>query len=133
MSKIVKLPKTKQVQLGNLTLQLRLGTKDIFNIEDRLRQSIMGLFMGGQGEFTLPTIKQVAILLQGANQVSGVKDSDIFEAIDQYLEEGNSTMDLIRIVQEFLGESGFFGSDTEVKDKKKGEVNFDDEAPDFEV
>ncbi|HFE9852473.1 DUF6096 family protein [Enterococcus sp. DIV1420a] len=136
MNKVIKMPNTKQVTLGNLTLQLRLGTKEIYTIENRLDESLMGLFMNGKGGLGMPSLKKVLIVLQGANQTSGVKDQDIFDAVDKFLAEGNTTMDIITILQELLDESGFFGKNKDEKEDKSNKettVNFDEPTTDFEM
>ncbi|WP_413487027.1 DUF6096 family protein [Carnobacterium maltaromaticum] len=116
MGKVVNLPNTKQVEFGGLSLQLRLDGRTIVAIEKRLDKSLFGLFMSGQGGMKLPPSNELLIVLQGANKASGVKDSDIIDAFDKYIEEGNTTMDLQGIVQELLDETGFFGKE---KDKEK--------------
>lgn len=126
MSKVIKMPNTKQVEFGGLTLQLRLGAKDILQIEGRLNESLMGLFMNGRGEMGLPSTNKLLTVLQGANQVSGVTDKHIFDAFVKYLEAGNTTMDIMAIIQELLDEAGFFGKGDrkEVGEAKEEEVDF---------
>lgn len=130
---VVIMPRTKQLDFGNLVLQMRLDAKTIMRIEDRLDESLMSLFMNGRGGMSLPSTKKLLIVLQGANQVSGVRDQDIFNAFEQYLDQGNTTMDLISEIQDLLYESGFFGKEDEKEDKKdkqdkEQEVSFDEET-----
>ncbi|MGU9796229.1 DUF6096 family protein [Klebsiella pneumoniae] len=42
---LVAMPLTKEFEFGDLTLQLRLDGKSILNIEKRLDEGIMGLFV----------------------------------------------------------------------------------------
>lgn len=114
MSKVVQLPNTKDFQFGGLDLKLRLDGKAIVNIEKRLDESMMGLFVNGQGGFKIPATNKLLIVLQGANQTSGVNDQAIVDAFEKFLEEGNTTMELFTTIQELLEDSGFFG-------KKKAE------------
>lgn len=109
MSKIVKLPNTKTVEFGGLTLELRLTGREIVSIEKRLDKSLMGLFISGQGGMKLPPSNELLIVLQGANQTSGVTERDVYDAFLNYLDEGNTTIDLQAIVQELLEDAGFFG------------------------
>lgn len=122
----MKLPHTKQVEFGGLTLQLRLSAKDILRIEGRLNESLMGLFMNGQGGMGLPSTNKLLTVLQGANQVSGVTDKHILEAFENFLDNGNTTMDVMTIIQELLDEAGFFGKDKlkEVGESKEEAVDF---------
>lgn len=109
MSKVVQLPNTKDFNFGGLDLKLRLDGKAIVNIEKRLDESMMGLFVNGQGGFKIPATNKLLIVLQGANQTSGVNDQAIVDAFEKFLEEGNTTMELFTTIQELLEDSGFFG------------------------
>lgn len=113
MTNIINMPNTKQVQLGNLTLQLRLDGKAILMIEKRLNKSLMGLFLGSEGGFRLPPSNELLIVIQGANKLSGITEKALVESFYEHLENGGSTMDLQEIVQELLDESGFFDSKKE--------------------
>ena len=106
---VVQLPNTKTMHFGDLTLQLRLDGKSILNIEKRLDEGIMGLFVKKQGEVKLPPVNSLLIVLQGANKTSGVTDKAIVDAFEKYIESGKTTMDLFGEINEFLDEQGFFG------------------------
>lgn len=122
---IVKLPRTKQFEFGGLNLQLRLDGKSILNIEKRLDESLMGLFLNGNGGMRLPATNKLLIVLQGANQTSNVGDSDIVRAFDKYIDEGRTTLELFTTIQELLEESGFFGKD---KTEETNGVSLDSEV-----
>lgn len=113
MSNIVQLPNTKNVEFGGLNLQLRLNGKSILSIEKRLDKSLMSLFLSGQGGMKLPPSNELLIVLQGANQTSGVTDKHLVEAFEKFLDEGKTTIDLQGIVQELLEDAGFFGKKTD--------------------
>ncbi|MCH4169415.1 MAG: DUF6096 family protein [Streptococcaceae bacterium] len=117
---VVKLPSAKQFQFGSLNLQLRLDGKSIISIEKRLDESLMGLFLNGQGGMKLPATNKLLIVLQGANQTSRVRDEDLVKAFGEYIDAGNTTMDLFTTIQELLEENGFFGKKTEIT-KTSGE------------
>lgn len=110
---IVKMPNTKQFDFGGLNLQLRLDGKSILAIEKRLDESLMGLFLNGQGGMKLPASNKLLIVLQGANQTSRVTDKDLVNAFEKYLDSGKTTLDMFSTIQELLEESGFFGKETE--------------------
>lgn len=117
---IVKMPNTKQFDFGGLNLQLRLDGKSILAIEKRLDESMMGLFLNGQGGMKLPASNKLLIVLQGANQTSRVTDKDLVNAFEKYLDSGKTTLDMFSTIQELLEESGFFGKETE-KEVTNGE------------
>lgn len=123
---IVKLPGTKQFEFGGLNLQLRLDGNSILSIEKRLDESIVGLFLKGQGEAKIPATNKLLIVLQGANQTSNVSESDIVAAFGRYVEEGHSTLDLFATINELLEESGFFGNKKTEKETTNG-VSLDSE------
>ena len=108
---VVKMPNSKQVEFGDLNLQLRLDGKSILNIEKRLDESLMGLFINGNGGMRLPATNKLLIVLQGANQTSNVGDIDIVRAFDKYIDEGHTTLELFTTIQELLEDSGFFGKE----------------------
>lgn len=118
---IVKMPNTKQFEFGGLNLQLRLSGKAIIAIEKRLDESLMGLFVNGQGGFKLPGTNKLLMVLQGANQTSGVSDSDLVAAFERFIEAGNTTFDLFETIQELLDEAGFFGKKETEKEATSGE------------
>ena len=118
---IVKMPNTKQFEFGGLNLQLRLSGKAIIAIEKRLDESLMGLFVNGQGGFKLPGTNKLLIVLQGANQTSGVSDSDLVAAFERFIEAENTTFDLFETIQELLDEAGFFGKKETEKEATSGE------------
>lgn len=129
---VVKMPNTKQFEFGGLNLQLRLDGKSILAIEKRLDESLMGLFVKGQGEFKIPASNKLIIVLQGANQTSRVSDSDLVKAFGKYIEGGNTTMDLFAEINDLLAESGFFGKEKTEKEATNGE-SLDNEVAESEL
>ncbi|ARN92883.1 hypothetical protein JK167_11915 [Levilactobacillus brevis] len=110
---------TTQFQLGNLSLDLKLDGKAILNIEKRLGKSVMALFMNANGAMQMPPTNEILIVLQGANQKHGVSDTDMIKAFQEYLDQGNSPMDLFVAISNLFEESGFFGSKTPTDDKQE--------------
>lgn len=123
---IVKLPGTKQFEFGNLNLQLRIDAKTIITTEKRLDESLMGLFVNGQGGFKLPATNKLLIVLQAANQTSRVSDDDLVNAFEKYIEKGNTTFELFGTIQELLDDAGFFGKKKTEKESTNG-VSLDNE------
>ena len=118
------MPNTKTISIGGLELQCRLSGKSILNIEKRLNESIMGLFIKGEGEMKLPPSNKLLIVLHETNTKSGIKERDVIEAFYKHIENGKSTMDIFEQVNELLEESGFFGSSD---DKENDETSLDEE------
>ena len=118
MGQITKMPTTKTVNFGGLTLECRLTGRAILNIEKRLDESLMGLFIKNEGEMKLPPANKVLIVLHLSNTVHGVKESDVVKAFENFIDDGGNSMELFGIVQDLLGEAGFFGKS---KDKAESE------------
>ncbi len=116
---VTKLPNTKEFQLGDITLQLRLDGRSVLQIEKRLDESLVGLFMKGEGDMKLPPSNKLLIVLHGANQTSGVTEKAIAEGFYKFLDEGNSPMDLFEVVYGLLEDSGFFGKKDEAGESSK--------------
>lgn len=110
--------KPTKVSFGGLQLELQLSGHNVLNIEGRLRESMVGIFMNSEGGFQLPPANKLLIVLQGANTVHGVTDEDIADAFDKFLDSGHTTMDLMNIVQNLLDTSGFLGKKKAKKDEK---------------
>ena len=77
MGQITKMPTTKTVNFGGLTLECRLTGRAILNIEKRLDESLMGLFIKNEGEMKLPPANKVLIVLHLSNTVHGVKEAEL--------------------------------------------------------
>ncbi|VDG18248.1 hypothetical protein [Lactobacillus brevis] [Lactiplantibacillus mudanjiangensis] len=118
-----------QFQLGNLSLNLKLDGRAILNIEKRLKKSVMALFMSGDGSMQLPPTSEILIVLQGANKTHGITDKDMIAAFQEYLDQGNSPMDLFMALSNLFDDAGFFGNKN--KDKKVTDQTLDslDAAP----
>ena len=125
-SNVVKMPNAYQFELGSLVLQLRLDGNALLRISDRLGEDITGLFVKNQGEMKIPAPKKLLIILSGANQTAGIKDSDIVQGFEEYIEQGHTTTELFTEVLSFLEDQGFFGKNSD-KDEVTLEVAETDE------
>lgn len=98
------MPNTTEFTMGGLTLQLRLDGLARLNIDAVLDEGIMGLFIKGQGDFKLPPVPKMLLVLQGANKTSGVTAKMIKEAYIKYVdEEGGTDMEIMNVISELVG------------------------------
>lgn len=126
MGKVVKMPDTKTFEMGGLTLQLRLDGRSVFNIEKRMDKSLLSLFMSDRGGMKMPPVNDLLIVLQGANKTHGIKDKDMITALETFLDNGGTTMEIQEVVQELLDEAGFFGKEeTSTESKEEPEETLD--------
>lgn len=110
--------KTKKIHFGGKELVLRLDGKTIVQIENKINKNLLSLFIDN-GKMTFPKTGEMLLILHAANTTHGIKESDMFDLLDVYLETGHSTTELMEIIQNLLDESGFFGK------KKMEEENQD--------
>lgn len=122
MGNVLQMPNTTEFQMGGLTLHLRLDGRALLKIEQRLDEGVQGLFIKKQGEFKIPPINSMLIVLQGANKTSGVTEQKVAEAFLDYFDNGEgTTMDIFTVITELAEEAGLFGS------KKDKETNGESE------
>ena len=111
MGNILQMPNTTEFSMGGLTLQLRLDGRALLKIEQRLDEGVQGLFIKKQGEFKIPPINSLLIVLQGANKTSGVTEQKVAEAFLDYFDNGEgTTMDIFTVITELAEDAGLFGS-----------------------
>lgn len=116
MSKIVQMPNATEFQMGGLNLQLKLDGRALLKIEQRLDEGVQGLFIKKQGEFKIPPINSMLIVLQGANKTSGVTEQRIADAFFNYFDNGEgTTMDIFTVIIQLAEEAGLFGSKKEME------------------
>lgn len=126
MSKVVNMPATTEFKLGGLTLQLKLDGRAILKVEQRLGEGIQGLFIKNQGEFKIPPINQMLIVLQGANKISGVTEQNVADAYFDFIDnQDGDNMQIFTLITTLAEESGLFGSKKDVTptDGELGEEN----------
>lgn len=123
--------KTKKVYFGGKELVLRLDGKTIVQIENKLNKNLLGLFVDN-GKMTFPKTGEMLLILQAANTTHGIKESDMFDLLDIYLEDGNSTTDLMTTIQELLEESGFFGKEKTEEENQDGGLVLLEEVEEME-
>ncbi len=119
MANVTKLPNTTEISFGGITMQCRLSGKATLMAEKRLKESIVGLFVKGEGEVKFPPIHSLLVIIHESNTTSGIKESDIVNAFYKFIDDGGSTMDIFEMVNDMLDNSGFFGKS---KDKANEET-----------
>lgn len=129
MSNVTKMPNTKTIELGNLTLQCRLDGMAILKIEKRLDESLMGLLLKGEGEMKIPPINKLLTVLHLSNTTHGVREDQLIKAYVKYIEDGGTTMDIFQKVNELMEESGFFGKSEDKQEDEEETVTLDNPTP----
>ena len=98
-------------EVGNKTYKLRLSTRNIVMLEKQLGCNPLNIF--GANNDSVPTITvMVAILHASLQQYNhGISLNDAYDIFDDYLAEGNSTVDFIPTIIEIYKASGIIPKD----------------------
>jgi hypothetical protein len=100
--------------VGNKSYKLRLATRNIIDLEKTLGTNPLGIF--GSGD-RIPTITEMVHILHFALQQyeHGITLNDAYTIFDEYIENGNTATDFIKVIVEVYKVSGIIkgSSDTE--------------------
>lgn len=130
MGNVLQMPNTTEFSMGGLTLQLRLDGRALLKIEQRLDEGVQGLFIKKQGEFKIPPINSMLIVLQGANKTSGVTEQKVADAFFDYFDNGEgTTTDIFTVITELAEDAGLFGSKKDKETDGESEEELIDLTP----
>ena len=98
----------KTLKLKNETYQLRLTTKGCVNIEQRIGQNPLNIFIQAS-ENKMPKIGDLMVILHEClNSTNhGIKIDDVYNIYDKYCEEGGDYMTLIELLVGVFEDAGF--------------------------
>lgn len=95
---------------GNKDYKLRLNTRNTVLLEKQLGCNPLSIF--GNGD-TIPTVTTMVIILHASLQQynHGITLNDAYDIFDEYLADGNSTVDFIPVIMEIYKASGIIPKD----------------------
>lgn len=98
---------------GNKEYKLRLDTRNTIALEKRLGCNPVAIF-GMDGE-TIPTVGTMVAILHAALQPynHGITVDDAFGIFDKWIEDGNNTMEFVKVILEIFKVSGIIPNDVE--------------------
>lgn len=101
-------------EVGNKSYKLRLNVRNIVLLEKQLGCNPLAIF--GNGD-TVPTITtMVNVLYASLLQYNhGITLNDAYDIFDEYLAEGNSTVDFLPVIMDIYRTSGIIPKESEVK------------------
>jgi hypothetical protein len=104
-------------EAGNKNYKLRLNTRNIIALEKALGCNPLAIF-GNDGE-TIPTVTvMVAILHASLQQYNhGISMADAFDIFDTWIDDGNNTVDFIKVILEIYKASGIIPKEVETKEE----------------
>lgn len=102
---------------GEKEYKLRLNTKQIVSLEQKLGCNPLSIF--GNGD-TIPTITTMVNVLHSSLQQfhHGITVSDAYDIFDQYLNDGHIMTDFLPVIIEIYKVSGLIKQNLEVTEEK---------------
>lgn len=90
---------------GNKDYKLRLNTRNVVALEKQLGCNPLAIF--GNGE-TIPTITVMVAILHASLQQyhHGISVNDAFDIFDAWVEDGNNTVEFVKVILEIYKASG---------------------------
>jgi hypothetical protein len=109
-----------ELKIGEKTLKLGMKTRQVVALEKALGKSPLNILMDAQ-EGALPPVNDMLIILWAALQQyeHGYNMEAVYDLYDEYVEAGNTMMDLIPLVIDVLSVSGYIKIDEAKPAKKK--------------
>lgn len=106
----------KTLKVKNKEYQLRLTTKGCVNIELRIGQNPLNVFIQAS-ENHMPKMNDLMIMLHECLNACnhGIKIDDVYNLYDEYCEEGGDFMSLIELLVEVFEDAGFIPKEEDSK------------------
>ena len=103
-----------ELKVGNKVLKLGMKTRQVVALEKALGRSPLNILMEAQ-EGELPSINDMLIILWAALQQfeHGYNMEAVYDLYDEFIEAGNTMMELLPIIIDVLSVSGYIKVDKE--------------------
>ena len=91
---------------GGKEYKLRLNTRNVVELEKKLGCNPIMIF-GAEGD-QIPTVSVMVVILHSALQAyeHGINLDKAYDIFDAYLEDGNTSVDFIKVIMEIYKASG---------------------------
>jgi hypothetical protein len=101
-----------ELKVGEKELKLRMKARDIVALEKKLGKSPLNILMEAQ-EGNLPAVEDMLIILNASLQQyeHGFNLDAVYDLYDEFVEAGNTMIDLIPIIIDVLSVSGYIKVD----------------------
>lgn len=102
-------------EAGNKSYKLRLNTRNIVALEKTLGRNPMSIFFETDGNERIPTITEMVAVLHASLQQynHGISLNDCFDIFDDYIAEGHSTLEFIKVIMSVYQASGLMPKNEE--------------------
>jgi hypothetical protein len=97
---------------GNNEYKLRLNTRSIIALEKQLGCNPIMIF-GTDGE-SIPTVSAMVVILHASLQAyeHGINLEKAYDIFDEYLADGNTAVDFVKVIMEIYKASGIVPKET---------------------
>ena len=105
-------------KVGDEEYRLKLSTNAITKLEEQFKTNLLNILMGDNIPSLFVMLKIIHAAMQKYNH--GIKEKDVYELFDQYLEDGGSQTEFLTdVVLPTFQASGFFsvGMEEQMKDQ----------------
>ena len=98
------------LNVGDKEYKCRLTAKACVDLERKLGQNPLNIFTEIQKSNELPTVEDMIMILHASLQAMehNISLDDTYAIYDEFVDEGNSLLELIPIIIEIFKVSGFF-------------------------
>jgi hypothetical protein len=95
-------------EAGNKSYKLRLNTRNVVALEKTIGRNPVSIFFEVDGNERIPTITEMVAVLHASLQQynHGVSMNDAFDIFDDYVAEGHSTLEFVKVIMEVYQASG---------------------------
>jgi hypothetical protein len=102
---------------GSKEYKLRLNTRNIVELEKKLGCNPLMIF-GKDGD-VVPTFSVMAVILHASLQTyhHGLKLDDAYDILDAYIEDGNTSIEFVKVIMEIYKASGIAPRDVGADEK----------------
>lgn len=94
-------------EAGNKSYKLRLNTRGIVALEKTIGCNPLNIFFNN-GQETIPSITQMVAILHASLQQyhHGISMNDAFDIFDEYVADGHTSLEFIKVMFEIFRSSG---------------------------
>lgn len=105
--------------VGSKDYKCRLNAKACVDLERKLGGNPLNIFSNIQKTNELPKLEDIIMILHASLQAyqHGISLDETYSIYDEFVDDGNSLMELIPIIIEIFRVSGFFKSEEVVESK----------------
>ena len=95
-------------EAGNKSYKLRLNTRNTVALEKDIGCNPVSLFFDKKGNERIPTITEMVSVLHASLQQfnHGISMNDCFDIFDDFLADGHSTLEFVKVMMEIYQDAG---------------------------